>query len=153
MQNFINKIKDLFSLKKKNRQDNNISNEEKEIDPLEALSTLDQKTEDIRKKTLNRFVYTTLILTVGLFLLNGLIKFFIVMSSNSERKPIKTKTEKVGLKINTFSKWQYIKDQQIKGINTNMKNMDSNLTKKIHVVEPLANSTKQPNQYLLNSSF
>ena len=135
MQNFINKIKDLFSLKKKNRQDNNISNEEKEIDPLEALSTLDQKTEDIRKKTLNRFVYTTLILTVGLFLLNGLIKFFIVMSSNSERKPIKTKTEKVGLKINTFSKWQYIKDQQIKGINTNMKNMDSNLTKKIHVVE------------------
>jgi len=136
MQKFMNKAKNLFfSSSKKDGSNENISNEKKEIDPLEALSTLDQKSENIRKKTLNRVVYITLFLSVGMFILTGLVKFVIVMSDKSERAPIKTKTEKVKLEINTFTKWQEIKDQEIKQLDTGIKNVDINLTQKIHLVK------------------
>lgn len=136
MQNYIKKIKDFFALPiRKNKIDKDIPKEDKEIDPLDALSTLDQKSESVRKKSLNRIIYTTLFLSFGVFILSGLVKFFILVSHNSERKPIKTKTEKLGLKINTFSKWQELKDQQIVHINKDIKNVNTNLTKKIHLVK------------------
>lgn len=133
MQDFIKKAKNLFTSSKRNQ--NNIPGAEKEVDPLDALSTLDQKSENIRKKTLNRVLYITLFLSIGMFILTGLVKFIIVMSDDSERAPIKTKTEKVKLEINTFSKWQEIKDQEITQLNTGIKNVDANLTQKIHLVK------------------
>jgi len=138
MQNFINKAKNLFSSFSKKEKVNESalnSEREKEIDPLDALSTLDQKGEDIRKKTLNRVVYITLFLSIGMFILTGLVKFIIVMTDNTERAPIETKTEKVKLEINTFTKWQEIKDQEITQLGKSIKNVDANLTKKITSVK------------------
>jgi len=134
MQDFINKAKNLFfSSAKKGETNRDIP--KKEIDPLEALSTLDQKSEDIRKKTLNRVVYITLFLSIGMFILTGLVKFIIVMTDDSERAPIETKTEKVELEINTFTKWQEIKDQEIHQLDVSIKNVDINLTQKINLVK------------------
>jgi conjugal transfer pilus assembly protein TraB len=136
MQDFINKAKNLFSsFDKKSGANNNISKNTKEVDPLEALSTLDQKSENIRKKTLNRVVYITLFLSIGMFILTGLVKFIIVMTDDTERKPIETKTEKVKLEINTFTKWQEIKDQEIQQLDVSIKNVDTNLTQKIGLVK------------------
>jgi len=136
MQNFIDKTKNFFfSFIKKGEANKNILKTEKKIDPLDALSTLDQKSEDIRKKTLNRVVYIILFLSIGMFILTGLVKFVIVMTDDSERAPIETKTEKMKLEINTFSKWQEIKDQEIHQLDVSIKNVDANLTQKINLVK------------------
>jgi len=109
--------------------------EEKEDDALDKLSTLNQKSEEVRKKTIKRFVILTLVMSIGMFILIGLVKFGMVMYKGGGRQPIKTKVEKVKLEINTFSKWQEAKDEELNGVHKDIKHIDNKLTKSIKNVK------------------
>lgn len=124
--------KDVFDRMKAKRKK---KKEEKSEDVLDKLSTLDQKSEEVRKKTIKRFVTLTLVMSIGMFILIGLVKFGEIMYKGGDRKPIKTKVEKVKLEINTFSKWQEAKDEELNGVHKDIKHIDAKLTKSIKNVK------------------
>ena len=70
------------------RQENDQSEILVDDDALSRLATLDEKTENLRKKTRNRFLGVALFLSVGMFIITGLVKTYSILSKEQNRKTV-----------------------------------------------------------------
>ncbi|WP_457749115.1 TraB/VirB10 family protein [Sulfurimonas sp.] len=132
---FLSNIVKNWKKRDKNPKEPKENKENEEFDALSELSTLDQKSHDLRQKTIKRFVYVMLSLSLGMFILVGLVKFTMIMYKGQPRKVLAPKVQDVKLEINTFSKWQELKDQEIVTLHKDIKSVDANLSKKISDVK------------------
>lgn len=150
--------------KKDNVQETPINEE----DALSKLATLDEKTENLRIKTRNRFMGVALFLSVGMFIITGLVKTYSILTKEQNRPAIETKVQDVKLNINGFTKWQEIKDQEVGKLGIDIKHVETSLTEKIDTIQTSVskdlNETKisiaenlqaasQENKELLNSTL
>lgn len=103
-------------------------------DPLKELSTLDERVQNLRSKTIKRVLGVAFFLSVGMFIIVGLIKTAIVLSRDEERKDVPTKVQDLKLEINSLTKWQEIKDQQVEQLGNDIKNVEQNMSKKMDVL-------------------
>jgi conjugal transfer pilus assembly protein TraB len=114
-------------------------------DPLDMLSTLDEKSSALRKKTISRIGYVLGFLSVGFFIIQGLYTFTQRYEWNEQRAPIETTTEEIGLEVTQFASWQLLKDQEIESVENRIDIVEQNLTDRI-------NATKESIQNELNST-
>ena len=117
--------------KKDNVQETPINEE----DALSKLATLDEKTENLRVKTRNRFVGVALFLSIGMFIITGLVKTYSILTKEQNREIVKTKVQDVKLEINGFTKWQEIKDQEVGQLGADIKHVETSLTEKIDTIQ------------------
>lgn len=103
-------------------------------DPLKELSTLDERVKNLKSKTIKRVAGVALFLSVGMFIIVGLVKTAIVLSKDDERKDVPTKVQDLKLEINSLTKWQEIKDQQVEQLGTDIKNVEQNMSNKMDVL-------------------
>lgn len=133
-EDFLSSILGNWKANTKNKQKNKQKTLE-EDDALAKLSTLDEKTINLRKKTISRVVYVALFLSIGMFILTGLVKTYKIISNGESRKVVDTKVQDVKLEINSFTKWQENKDQEVLGLSTDIKNVETSLNQKIETIQ------------------
>lgn len=105
--------------------------EEVNEDPLAQLTTLDQRADDIRKKTLKRATLTVLLLSFGMFMFVVFYKTGVILYKESQRPEVPTKVQNLKLEVNSMTKWQELKDQQIQELGENIKDINLTVDKKI----------------------
>ena len=94
--------KNLFKKKIESQDDEDTNT----IDPLSELTTLDQRADNLRKKTLKRAILTVVLLSFGMFMIVVLYKTGAILYRDSQRQEVPTKVQNLKLEISSRTKWQ-----------------------------------------------
>ncbi|KIM08756.1 MAG: hypothetical protein KU29_03245 [Sulfurovum sp. FS06-10] len=127
--------------------------EELQEDPLAQLTTLDQRANDVRRKTLKRAALTVFLLSFGMFIFIGLYKTGVILYRDSKRQEVPTKVQNLKLEINSMSKWQELKDQQIQELGENIKDINQTVDKKITDFHAAISQELDANNKSINESL
>lgn len=141
--------KNLFKKKIESQDDEDTNT----IDPLSELTTLDQRADNLRKKTLKRAILTVVLLSFGMFMIVVLYKTGVILYRDSQRQEVPTKVQNLKLEINSMSKWQELKDQQIHELGETIKDVNQSVDKKITEFHSSITQELDANNKSINESF
>ena len=141
--------KNLFKKKIESQNDEDTNT----IDPLSELTTLDQRADNLRKKTLKRAILTVVLLSFGMFMIVVLYKTGAILYRDSQRQEVPTKVQNLKLEINSMSKWQELKDQQIHELGETIKDVNQSVDKKITEFHSSITQELDANNKSINESF
>lgn len=142
--------KNLFKSKKSL---NNDDNDAVQVDPLSELTTLDQRAANLRKKTLKRAILTMFLLSFGMFMTVVIYKTGVRVLRENQRQEVPTKVQNLKLEINSMSKWQEIKDQQIQELGETIKDVNQTVDKKITDFHTAISQELDANNKSINESL
>ena len=142
--------KNLFKNKKSL---NNDDNDAVLVDPLSELTTLDQRAANLRKKTLKRAILTMFLLSFGMFMTVVIYKTGVRVLRENQRQEVPTKVQNLKLEINSMSKWQEIKDQQIQELGETIKDVNQTVDKKITDFHTAISQELDANNKSINESL